>query len=115
LSEFSSLSATLSFSVPAEARTSLANLLTADPSQTDSFPSNTGFSFNTGAFSTDSASEVVVTRTAARSTTTGSSTQSSASAAATPTPGAGVHSAQVGYMALVGALVVVPGFLMVWL
>ncbi|KAF2490349.1 hypothetical protein BU16DRAFT_149913 [Lophium mytilinum] len=121
LSEFSALSATLTFPVPADAQTSLIYFLTAQPSQTDSFPSATGFTFNPNAFSSSvQPSEVTIIKTAAQHTSTTTTTSSSitvqsSSSTATPAPGAGVQAVQVGYLSLVGALVAVPGVLMVWL
>ncbi|KAF2811184.1 uncharacterized protein BDZ99DRAFT_462451 [Mytilinidion resinicola] len=119
LSEFSALSATLTFPVPADAHTSLIYYLTAEPSQTDSFPSATGFTFNPQAFSSSiQPTEVIITKTAAPHTTTSTTSSSSTTiqvASSTVTPAAGVQAVQVGYISLVGALVAVPGVLMVWL
>ena len=119
-SEFAALSATLSFAVPASAQTSLAYYLTASPSAaaTVAFPSNTGFTFNPAAFSSKgSGSVVVVTRTASASPMTmdtPSAATGTAAAASTAKSSAGAE-ARVGWAALVGALVVVPGALMAWL
>ncbi|OCK95238.1 uncharacterized protein K441DRAFT_676731 [Cenococcum geophilum 1.58] len=116
-SEFAALSETLSFPVPASAHTSLAYYLTASPSAaaTTGFPSNTGFTFNPGAFSSEessSTSVAVVTRTASAGTTT----SNTATAAAASTTGSSVGAeTRVRWAALVGALVVAPGVLMVWL
>lgn len=119
-SEFAALSATLSFPVPASAQTSLAYYLTASPSAaaTTGFPSNTGFTFNPGAFSSKgSGSVVVVTRTASAGTVTrNSASAATGTAAAASTTGSSVGAeTRVRWAALVGALVVVPGVLMVWL
>lgn len=120
-SEFAALSSTLSFPVPASAQTSLAYYLTASPSATAAFPSNTGFTFNPGAFSSaGSGSVVVVTRTAGA----GTATRNAASAASAATGSAAAVSTakssvgaemRVRWAALVGAMVVMPGVLMVWL
>jgi len=119
LSEFSVLSETLTFPVPPDAQTSLIYFITAQPSLTDDLPSATGFTFNPGAFSSNSVqpSEVVITKTAARPTTRSSSTTDSSASAATASgvTGAGIHAAQLGYVSLIGALAAVPGLLMVWL
>ena len=119
-SEFAALSETLSFPVPASAHTSLAYYLTASPSAaaTTAFPSNTGFTFNPGAFSSEESSSVsvaVVTRTASAGTAT-RNTATAATAAAASTTGSSVGAeTRVRWAALVGALVVAPGVLMVWL
>ena len=118
-SEFAALSATLSFPVPASAQTSLAYYLTASPSAaaTTGFPSNTGFTFNPGAFSSEgSASVVVVTRTASAGTITKNTANAASTAVAVSTIGKSVGAeTRVRWVALVGALVAVPGVLMVWL
>ena len=119
-SEFAALSATLSFAVPASAQTSLAYYLTASPSAaaTAAFPSNTGFTFNPTAFSSEGGgSVVVVTRTvSAGPTTRDTASAATGSAAAVSTVRSSVGAeARVGWTALVGVLVVVPGVLMAWL
>ncbi|OCK76142.1 hypothetical protein K432DRAFT_307015 [Lepidopterella palustris CBS 459.81] len=132
-SEFSALSATLSFPIPASAQTSLLYYLTAQPSGAAStqLPQNTGFTFNPGAFSStasansatvrassksESATSSTVTTTKSTVTTTKSTlSAASGSPAATTSQSKASMEMRDGWMVLLGVLMAMPGILMVWL